>query len=29
LTFHGIDTLRGGDSPAGELRYNLTFRSAR
>jgi alkylated DNA repair protein (DNA oxidative demethylase) len=29
LTFHGVDTLRGGDSPAGELRYNLTFRVAR
>lgn len=28
LTFHGVDTLRGGDSPAGEFRYNLTFRSA-
>ena len=29
LTFHGVDTLRGGDSPAGEFRYNLTFRAAR
>ncbi|MDF0545919.1 DNA oxidative demethylase AlkB [Sphingobium sp. H39-3-25] len=29
LTFHGIDTLRGGDSPAGSSRYNLTFRAAR
>lgn len=28
LTFHGVDTLRGGDSPAGERRYNLTFRAA-
>lgn len=29
LTFHGIETLRGGDGPAGEVRYNLTFRTAR
>ncbi len=29
LTFHGIDTLHGGESPVGELRYNLTFRVAR
>jgi alkylated DNA repair protein (DNA oxidative demethylase) len=29
LTFHGVDTLRGGDGPAGGLRYNLTFRAAR
>jgi DNA oxidative demethylase len=29
LTFHGIDTLRGGRGPAGEFRYNLTFRTAR
>lgn len=29
LTFHGVDTLRGGNSAAGELRYNLTFRTAR
>lgn len=29
LTFHGVDTLRGGQSPAGEFRYNLTFRVAR
>lgn len=29
LTFHGVDTLRGGDSPAGEFRYNLTLRVAR
>ena len=28
LTFHGVDTLRGGESAAGELRYNLTFRVA-
>ena len=28
LTFHGVDTLRGGDSPAGAVRYNLTFRRA-
>ncbi|MBP0495917.1 DNA oxidative demethylase AlkB [Roseomonas sp. SG15] len=29
LTFHGVDTLSGGESPAGERRYNLTFRVAR
>jgi alkylated DNA repair protein (DNA oxidative demethylase) len=29
LTFHGVDTLRGGDGPAGAFRYNLTFRVAR
>ena len=29
LTFHGIDTLGGGKSPAGVFRYNLTFRTAR
>jgi len=29
LAFHGVDTLRGGDGPAGEFRYNLTFRTAR
>ena len=28
LTFHGVDTLRGSGSPAGEFRYNLTFRAA-
>lgn len=28
-TFHGVDTLREGDSPAGAIRYNLTFRLAR
>ena len=28
LTFHGVDTLHGGESPAGELRYNMTFRVA-
>jgi DNA oxidative demethylase len=28
LTFHGVDTLRAGDSPAGAVRYNLTFRAA-
>jgi len=25
LTFHGVDTLRGNGSPAGEFRYKLTF----
>ncbi|EJL22752.1 DNA oxidative demethylase AlkB [Novosphingobium sp. AP12] len=29
LTFHGVDTLRGSVSLAGEFRYNLTFRAAR
>lgn len=29
LTFHGVDTLQAGDSPAGAFRYNLTFRAAR
>lgn len=29
LTFHGVDALCGGGSPAGGLRYNLTFRAAR
>jgi alkylated DNA repair protein (DNA oxidative demethylase) len=29
LTFHGVDTLRGGNNAAGEFRYNLTFRTAR
>ena len=29
LAFHGVDTLRGGDSPTGAFRYNLTFRAAR
>ena len=29
LTFHGVNTLRGGVSLAGELHYNLTFRAAR
>ena len=28
LTFHGVDTLADGDSPAGAVRYNLTFRRA-
>jgi alkylated DNA repair protein (DNA oxidative demethylase) len=28
LTFHGVDTLRDGDGPAGRSRYNLTFRTA-
>ena len=28
LTFHGVDALASGDSPAGEVRYNLTFRKA-
>ena len=28
LVFHGVDTLRGGDGPAGSVRYNLTFRRA-
>ena len=28
LAFHGVDTLRGGVSPAGAYRYNLTFRIA-
>ena len=28
LAFHGVDTLRGGESPAGAYRYNLTFRIA-
>lgn len=28
LTFHGIDTLRDGESPLGSFRYNLTFRAA-
>lgn len=27
LTFHGVDTLRSGDSPVGAFRYNLTFRT--
>lgn len=29
MTFHGVDTLKDGDSPIGPLRYNLTFRKAR
>lgn len=29
LAYHGVDTLRAGDGPAGALRYNLTFRVAR
>lgn len=29
LAFHGVETLRAGDSPAGGFRYNLTFRTAR
>lgn len=29
LTFHGVDTLRGSDSPADRFHYNLTFRAAR
>ncbi|WP_253717574.1 DNA oxidative demethylase AlkB [Sphingomonas sp. AP4-R1] len=29
LTFHGVDTLHGGASPAGSFRYNLTLRAAR
>ena len=29
LSFHGVDTLRSGDSPAGAFRYNLTFRTAK
>ncbi len=28
LAFHGVDTLPAGDSPAGSVRYNLTFRRA-
>lgn len=29
LAFHGVDTLRRAESPAGGFRYNLTFRTAR
>jgi DNA oxidative demethylase len=29
LTFHGVDTLRAGDSPDARFWYNLTFRIAR